>query len=70
MLLIKLIIAASENHHDIIGKNGSFRTMYRPTLIIATGPKGVCVFVLVSQTMAVTRGTKWDQCIFYHGVEL
>ena len=40
------------------------------TLIIAA--KGVCVFVLVSvlQTMAVTRGTKWDQCIFYHGVEL
>ena len=38
------------------------------TIIIAT--KGVCVFVLVSQTMAVTRGTKWDQCIFHHGVEL
>ena len=20
--------------------------------------------------MVVTRGTKWDQCIFYHGVEV
>ena len=28
------------------------------------------MFVLVSQAMAVTLGTKWEQCIFYHGVEL
>ena len=32
--------------------------------------KGVCVFALVSQIMAVTHGTKWDRCICYHGVEL
>ena len=38
------------------------------TLIIAA--KGVGVFVLVSQTMAVTRGTQWDQCIFYYRVAL
>ena len=43
MLLIKLIIAASENPH-----NGSKMVVSGQfTLIIAT--KGVCVFVLVSQ---------------------
>ena len=44
MLLIKLIIAASENHHDIMDQKMVVSKQF--TQIIAT--KGVCVFVLVS----------------------